>query len=89
MSIEQGKRMSWINCLKEGKNLGILNYKNSESLRQQYSKYIKKGKFKEKNSDNVARDYVYTRVLYKDSSKTSRSILRNFCDVLKDQHKGK
>ena len=39
--VEEGKRMDWVACLKEGKNLNILNYKNSESLRQQFLKYIK------------------------------------------------
>ena len=50
---EQGKRMSWIACLQEGNDLNLWNYKNSESLRQQFLKYIKKGKLKETNPDNM------------------------------------
>jgi hypothetical protein len=49
--VEEGKRMDWGHCLKEGKDLNILNYKNSESLRQQFLKYIK-GKLEQTNSDN-------------------------------------
>lgn len=49
--VEEGKRMDWVTCLKEGKDLNILNYKNSESLRQQFLKYIK-GKSEQTNSDN-------------------------------------
>jgi hypothetical protein len=48
--VEEGKRMDWVAYLKEGKDLNILNYKNSESLRQQFLKYIK-GKSEQTNSD--------------------------------------
>ncbi|KAG1041266.1 hypothetical protein G6F43_012122 [Rhizopus delemar] len=37
---EQGKRMDWKACLKEGKD--ILKYKNIHSLRNQFNKYIKR-----------------------------------------------
>ncbi|KAI8638950.1 hypothetical protein BD408DRAFT_422181 [Parasitella parasitica] len=49
-TMEQGKKMDWIACLEEGKNLNILKYKNSESLHQQFLKYIKKGKSKEETN---------------------------------------
>lgn len=39
--VEQKKRMDWVTCLKEGEDLKILNYKNSESLRRQFYKYMK------------------------------------------------
>ncbi|RCH86230.1 hypothetical protein CU098_004340 [Rhizopus stolonifer] len=39
--VEQKKRMDWVACLKEGEDLKILNYKNSESLRRQFYKYMK------------------------------------------------
>lgn len=48
--VEGGKRMDWVACPKEGKDLNILSYKNPESLRQQFLKYIK-GKSKQTNSD--------------------------------------
>ncbi|KAI7886884.1 uncharacterized protein EV154DRAFT_521070 [Mucor mucedo] len=48
---EKEKTMDWVACLKEGKGLNILNYKNSESLRQQFIKYTKR-KSKQTNSDN-------------------------------------
>ncbi|KAG1087652.1 hypothetical protein G6F42_020531 [Rhizopus arrhizus] len=44
---QQGKRMDWV----EGTALKILNYKNSESLRQQFLKHSKE-KSKETNSSN-------------------------------------
>ncbi|CAO3631431.1 unnamed protein product [Mucor fragilis] len=50
---EQGKRISWVACLQEGNDLNLWNYKNSEALRQQFLKYIKKGKLKETNPDNT------------------------------------
>lgn len=48
---QQGKRMDWVGCLREGTALKILNYKNSESLRQQFLKHSKE-KSKETNSSN-------------------------------------
>lgn len=39
--VEQKKRMDWVTYLKEGEDLKILNYKNSESLRRQFYKYMK------------------------------------------------
>lgn len=48
---EKEETMDWVACLKEGKDLNILNYKNSESLRQQFIKYTKR-KSKQTNSDN-------------------------------------
>ncbi|KAI9366378.1 hypothetical protein BD770DRAFT_438526 [Pilaira anomala] len=35
---EKEETMDWAACLKEGKDLNILKYKNSESLRQQFIK---------------------------------------------------
>lgn len=48
---EKEETMDWVACLKEGEDLNILNYKNSESLRQQFIKYTKR-KSKQRNSDN-------------------------------------
>lgn len=39
--MEQERRMDWIACLKEGTELNILNYKNTDSLRRQFYKYMK------------------------------------------------
>lgn len=39
--MEEGRRMSWIACLKEGTELNLLNYKNASSLRRQFCKYMK------------------------------------------------
>lgn len=49
--VEEKKRMDWVACLKEGKDLKILNYKNPESLRRQFYKYMKR-KREQTNSDN-------------------------------------
>ncbi|KAI7884470.1 uncharacterized protein EV154DRAFT_522240 [Mucor mucedo] len=48
---EKELTMDWVACWKEGKDLDIFNYKNSESLRQQFIKYTKR-KSKQTNSDN-------------------------------------
>ncbi|KAI9475869.1 MAG: hypothetical protein EXX96DRAFT_574968 [Benjaminiella poitrasii] len=49
--VEQKKRMDWVACLKEGEDLKILNYKNSESLRRQFYKYMK-GNAEQTNSNS-------------------------------------
>ncbi|CAO0789318.1 unnamed protein product [Mucor circinelloides] len=38
--MEQERRMDWIACLKEGTELNILNYKNTDSLRRPFYKYM-------------------------------------------------
>lgn len=49
--VEQQKRMDWVACLKEGKDLNILNYKNPESLRRQFYKYTKGNAYSNSNSN--------------------------------------
>jgi hypothetical protein len=40
--IQKGhRRMDWITCLEEGQRLGLLNYKNPDALRNQFSKFRK------------------------------------------------
>lgn len=34
-------KMDWIACLEDGKRLGLLNYKNPDALRNQFSKFMK------------------------------------------------
>ncbi|KAG1132071.1 hypothetical protein G6F37_013642 [Rhizopus arrhizus] len=40
--MEKGhKKMDWVACLEDGKQLGLLNYKNPDALRNQFSKFMK------------------------------------------------
>lgn len=49
--IQKGlKKMDWIVFLKEGKQLGLLNYKNADALRNQFSKFTKR---KSRNHENT------------------------------------
>lgn len=55
--IQKGlKRIDWITCLNESKQLGLFSYKNANVLRNQFSKFTKQ---KSRNHENTEITSVY------------------------------